>query len=67
MKACRGRGNVTLTDHRRPAAVRQYVIVGGGHTWPGGKAADFPRGGVTTTEISANDLIWNFFERRTSR
>lgn len=39
-----------------------FVIEGGGHTWPG---RDPTRRflGTTTKEISANDLIWEFFER----
>lgn len=40
-------------------AVVLYVIEGGGHTWPG--AVDVPRLGTTTHEISATDLIWEFF------
>jgi polyhydroxybutyrate depolymerase len=40
-------------------------IEGGGHTWPG--AASFPpierMLGKTTHDISANELIWAFFER----
>jgi polyhydroxybutyrate depolymerase len=40
-------------------AVVLYVIDGGGHTWPG--AIDVPRLGETTHEISATDLIWDFF------
>ncbi|MEP6872035.1 MAG: PHB depolymerase family esterase [Anaerolineaceae bacterium] len=42
------------------ADVVLYVIDGGGHTWP--DAEDFSGGaGPTTHEISANDLIWEFF------
>jgi polyhydroxybutyrate depolymerase len=41
-------------------AVVLYVIDGGGHTWPGA-AIDVQRLGVTTHEISATDLIWDFF------
>lgn len=70
VKESRVSENVTLTDHRGcpgNAAVRQYVIAGGGHTWPGGNAAAFPGAGVTTTEISANDLMWDFFEQRRTR
>lgn len=42
------------------ATVELYVIEGGGHTWPG-TAIDIPFGD-TTREISANDLMWSFFE-----
>jgi len=37
-----------------------YVIDGGGHTWPG--AIPVPRLGLTTSQISATDTIWAFFE-----
>jgi polyhydroxybutyrate depolymerase len=44
------------------AEVVLYVIDGGGHTWPG---MDPPVAflGKTTKNISANDLIWEFFQR----
>lgn len=44
----------------RGADVVLYVVDGGGHTWPG---ADETLGGVgfTTHEISASELIWQFF------
>ena len=44
------------------AEVILFVIEGGGHTWPG---RDPTRRflGATTRNISANDLIWEFFER----
>ena len=41
------------------ADVRLYTVDGGGHTWPG--AIDVSRLGATTHEISATDLIWDFF------
>ena len=51
------------------ATVQLYVVedadgagagtVGGGHTWPG--AIDVPSDN-TTQEISANDLMWDFFQ-----
>ena len=37
-----------------------YKIIGGGHTWPGQPHARLLLG-PTTTEISANDLMWDFF------
>jgi polyhydroxybutyrate depolymerase len=37
-----------------------YKIIGGGHTWPGQPQAWFLLG-RTTTEISVNDLMWEFF------
>ena len=44
------------------ATVELYVVEGGGHTWPDA-TLDFPEEflGVTTHEISANDLMWDFF------
>lgn len=45
------------------AEVILYRIEGGGHTWPG---MDTPLRrilGRSTQEISANDLMWEFFER----
>jgi hypothetical protein len=39
-------------------------IKGGGHTWPGGRPGVFPVAivGKTTTSISANEIIWSFFQ-----
>ena len=44
-------------------AVELYTINGGGHTWPDA-VIDLPEAtfGPTTHEISANDLMWQFFE-----
>ena len=44
------------------ADVILFVIEGGGHTWPGQEP---PVGfiGKSTKDISANDLMWEFFER----
>ncbi|MEV4509348.1 hypothetical protein AB0K00_10365 [Dactylosporangium sp. NPDC049525] len=36
----------------------------GGHTWPGTPAAS-PGNGTTTQKISANTLMWQFFQRFT--
>ena len=41
------------------APTGHYVVNGGGHTWPGGPAVE--RLGLTTQEISASELIWEFF------
>ena len=43
-----------------------YVIEGGGHTWPGRD----PRVrflGKSTRDVSANDLIWDFFQNHPMR
>jgi polyhydroxybutyrate depolymerase len=39
-----------------------YVITGGGHTWPG-REPPTKLLGRSTRDVSANDLIWEFFER----
>ncbi len=39
-----------------------YVIHGGGHTWPG-RAPTLPMLGRSTLNVSANDLMWEFFQR----
>lgn len=39
-----------------------YVIRGGGHTWPGQKPA-LELLGRSTREISANELLWDFFRQ----
>jgi polyhydroxybutyrate depolymerase len=45
-------------------SVELYVIKGGGHTWPGGPAGVFPTSivGHSTNSISANQIMWTFFE-----
>ncbi|MEX2159391.1 MAG: flexitail domain-containing putative surface protein [Dehalococcoidia bacterium] len=42
------------------ADTQLYIIDGGGHTWP--DAQDSPGLGYTTHQISANDLMWTFFQ-----
>jgi polyhydroxybutyrate depolymerase len=37
------------------------MISGGGHTWPGGKPIMERRLGHTTSDISANEAMWDFF------
>jgi polyhydroxybutyrate depolymerase len=44
------------------AEVVLYVIEGGGHTWPG-RAAPVKVLGKSATALSANDLIWEFFNK----
>jgi len=41
------------------------TIEGGGHAWPGGATYPSSRycGGVQTHDISANDAMWDFFQR----
>lgn len=46
------------------AAVELYAVDNGGHRWPGGTASSPGRvDGITTQEIDASMLIWEFFER----
>jgi polyhydroxybutyrate depolymerase len=57
----------TVTRHTyrpRPngAEVTFYKINGGGHTWPGHGSLDRLLG-HSSQDISANDLIWEFFEK----
>ncbi len=50
------------TDGRLGSEVVLYTIKGGGHSWPGGKkGAFFGNVDPPTSEISATDLIWDFF------
>ena len=44
------------------AEVVLVIIDGGGHTWPGSEPA-FKHLGKSTLDISANDQIWEFFEK----
>jgi polyhydroxybutyrate depolymerase len=45
-------------------AVELYRVADGGHSWPGSPLADVIKGvvGKTTTTISANAVIWDFFQ-----
>lgn len=59
--------DVTLVRYRCPgnADVDFYRIEGGGHSWPGSEfsaSIDFIVG-PTTFSISANDVMWEFFEQ----
>ncbi len=56
---------VRYQDCDEEATVELYIVEGGGHTWPDA-AIDVPEVeaviGLTTHEISANDLMWDFFQ-----
>jgi polyhydroxybutyrate depolymerase len=41
------------------ADVVLYTVAGGGHSWPGSDIA--PESGITTQDINATDVIWDFF------
>ena len=49
----------TKTD---PQNIVLYKIEGGGHTWPGRPAKIERMLGPATTDISANDILWLFFQ-----
>lgn len=55
----------TWTSCADDAEVVFYEIEGGGHSWPGGLVNPALDGvmGQTTQEISANELMWDFFVR----
>ena len=59
--------SVTLTSYLGcddDVEVGFYTIEGGGHTWPGSaRSAETPGIGVTTMEIDASAIAWDFFER----
>jgi len=52
---------VTYGDCTADAEVTLCTIAGGGHTWPGG--TPFPLLGNTSTDISATDAMWTFFQK----
>ncbi len=52
----------TYGPGKNGAEVILMVIKGGGHTWPG-RAPPHAHLGKSTKDISANDLMWEFFEK----
>lgn len=62
---------VSMTTYgpgKEGAEVILYVIEGGGHTWPGRTSTvHLPGLGKSTKDISASDLIWEFFQRHPMR
>ncbi|MGQ0636260.1 MAG: extracellular catalytic domain type 1 short-chain-length polyhydroxyalkanoate depolymerase [Planctomycetaceae bacterium] len=48
---------------RENAQVVLYAIEGGGHTWPGTDSLLNRVLGRTTRDISANDILWEFFSQ----
>jgi polyhydroxybutyrate depolymerase len=52
---------VTYSQCAQGAEVTLCTITGGGHTWPGG--TPFPLLGATSTDISATDAMWTFFQQ----
>ena len=55
-------GITTYEPGRQGAEVVLVDIIGGGHTWPGQQPA-LSLIGKSTREISANRLIWDFFQK----
>ncbi len=49
-------------QHEERDAIVEITIDGGGHTWPG-VAPPLPFMGPTVMSVSANELIWRFFEQ----
>ena len=54
-------GTEIYSGGRDGAEVAVYTVKGGGHAWPGGKA--YLLGPEPTREISATELMWDFFVR----
>jgi polyhydroxybutyrate depolymerase len=58
---------IVLRHYRCPAGidVQFYMVVGGGHAWPGSlsSAAEGTTDGPTTFQIDATALMWSFFQR----
>lgn len=55
---------VTKTNYgpgKEGSEVILYTVQGGGHTWPG-QESPIELLGKSTLDISANDLIWDFFQ-----
>ena len=65
-----GLGPAYLAGFRRAlsdgAELVLYIVNGGGHTWPG-MDTTLPILGKTTMNISANDLMWEFFKKHPLR
>lgn len=60
------KGRVTCKKYQScndNSEVVQCTIEGGGHTWPGGRSVAPWIFGKTTKDISANDLMWDFFQK----
>ena len=52
----------TYGPGRDGSEVILYAVEGGGHTWPG-RDPRLPLLGKSTRDISANDIIWDFFQK----
>lgn len=65
-------GDVTCVSYKnfdQSAQVEFCTINDGGHTWPGGAEISFPfkdpgcETGLVSNDVSANDVIWEFFKQ----
>jgi len=54
-------------DCAEDAPVVLYTLLGGGHSWPGGKPPPEWRVGATTTSIDATSELWAFFREHPLR
>ena len=62
------KGNIRTEIYRggkEGMEVALYTVKGGGHAWPGGET--YLLGAEPTREISATDLMWEFFVRHPKR
>ena len=50
-------------DCAEGASVVLHTLLGGGHSWPGGKPPPEWRVGATNTSIDATAAMWEFFQR----
>ncbi len=44
-----------------------YAVEGGGHTWPGGPGGRLSSTGRVSRDITATEIIWEFFEKHAKR
>lgn len=55
---------VAWIGKQKPVSVVLYKIIGGGHTWPGGKQyLPEKQIGKTCMDINASEIIWDFFSK----
>lgn len=58
---------LAYSDCAEDAAVVLYTILGGGHTWPGGKPMPEWRVGHTSNSVDATNEMWAFFREHRLR
>jgi polyhydroxybutyrate depolymerase len=51
-----------LEESSNDADLQFVRVIGGGHTWPGGKNREWVVGD-TSEEFSANEMMWEFFQK----